>query len=243
MRQIVLDTETTGLLPDQDHRIIEIAAIELANRRPTGQDFWHYLDPGRPIDPGATAVHGLRNEDLAGKPGFAEITEAFLDFVDGSQLIIHNAPFDLAFLNHELARVGARVTSIESLCSVLDTLPLARRQYPGQNNSLEALCQRFGIDTSNRHHHGARLDAYLLAEVYRAMTRGQAALGFGTELSGLPTDPRPGAPASGARRSIARVQVDPGDRSRHRAVLARIDEQSGGRLVWRADLDPERAGA
>jgi DNA polymerase-3 subunit epsilon len=241
MRQIVLDTETTGLLPDEDHRIIEIAAIELANRRPTGRDFWHYLDPGRPIDPGATAVHGLRNQDLEGKPGFAEIAEAFLDFVDGSQIIIHNAPFDLAFLNHELRRIGARVTSLENHCSILDTLPLARRQYPGQNNSLEALCQRFGVDTSNRRHHGARLDAYLLAEVYRAMTRGQAALGFGTEISDLPTDPRAGGSTTGAPRPTARVRVDPDDWSRHRAFLARIDQQCGGRLVWRSDLDPERA--
>ncbi len=237
MRQIVLDTETTGLLPGADHRIIEIAAIELVNRQPTGHDFWHYLDPGRPIDPGATAVHGLRNEDLVGKPGFAEIADALLDFVDGSQLIIHNAPFDLAFLNHELERVRARVTVIESLCSVLDTLPLARRRYPGQNNSLEALCQRFGVDASSRRYHGARLDAFLLAEVYRAMTKGQAALGFGTDVAGLPEDGRQTASMAGTPRPSARVGVDPADWTQHRAFLKRIDEQSGGRLVWRADLE------
>ncbi len=176
MRQIVLDTETTGLEPEQGHRIIEIGCVEMLNRRPSGRHFHQYVWPERRIDPAAFAVHGISDEDLEGKPPFSEIAEEFMAFIDGAELIIHNAPFDLGFLDHELARLGGDQTPIKSRCSVLDTLALARELHPGQRNSLDALCKRYAVDNSERDLHGALLDAEILAEVYLAMTGGQATL-------------------------------------------------------------------
>lgn len=175
MRRIVLDTETTGLDPALGHRVIEIGAIEMVDRRLTGRTYHVYLNPGRAVDPGAQAVHGLSNEFLADKPSFAEQVDAFLAFVDAAELIIHNAPFDLGFLNAELGRLDR---SGLSMCTqgVTDTLKMARQLHPGQKNNLDALCRRYDVDNSGRKFHGALLDSELLAEVWLAMTRGQETL-------------------------------------------------------------------
>ena len=180
MRQIVLDTETTGLEVSEGHRLIEIGCVELVSRRPTGRHFHRYLNPEREIDVGATEVHGFTLEKLQGEPRFADIVEEFLAFVEGAELIIHNAPFDLGFLNAELGRwceaVSRKRLLMERQCTVVDTLALARSRHPGQRNSLDALCKRYGVDNSRRDLHGALLDAEILAEVYLAMTGGQSAL-------------------------------------------------------------------
>src|SRR5271157_1536144 len=175
MRQVVLDTETTGLEVDRQHRIIEIGCLELNHRRLTGRSFHRYVNPERDIEQGALAVHGLTREQLAKEPTFAEIHAELLDFVRDAELIIHNAPFDIAFLNAELARLGD-APPITELCTVLDTLALARQMHPGQRNSLDALCKRYSVDNSHREYHGALLDARILAEVYLAMTGGQGSL-------------------------------------------------------------------
>jgi DNA polymerase III subunit epsilon len=175
MRQIFLDTETTGLYPAQGHRIIEIAAIEMVNRRPTNNHFHVYLNPQREIDPAAQEVHGITLEFLQDKPLFDAIAAELIDFVQDAELIIHNAPFDVGFLNSELGRFGLQ--TIESMCGkITDTLKMAKDSRPGQRNNLDALCRHFGIDNSKRTLHGALLDAELLAEVYMAMTRGQDSL-------------------------------------------------------------------
>ncbi len=178
MRQIVLDTETTGLDPANGHRIIEIGCVELIGRRLTGNNFHQYLQPEREIDPGAIEVHGLTNEFLADKPRFADLVDDFLAYIDGAELIIHNAPFDVGFLNHEL-RLCERRQKVADLCGILDTLSLARKLHPGQKNSLDALCRRYSVDNTRRELHGALLDAEILADVYLAMTGGQVALSLG----------------------------------------------------------------
>ncbi len=182
MRQVVLDTETTGLEPHLGHRIIEIGCVEVVSRRATGRHFHEYLNPERDIDAGAAAVHGMTREKLADKPRFAEVVERFLEFIDGAELVIHNAPFDVAFLDSELARwvaaAGGEPVLLRSRCRVLDTLALARKLHPGQRNSLDALAKRYSVDNSKRELHGALLDAQILAEIYLAMTGGQGSLSF-----------------------------------------------------------------
>lgn len=173
MRQIVLDTETTGLRIEDGHRIIEIGCIELINRRITSNHFHYYINPQREIDAGAVAVHGITNDFLSDKPLFADILEDFILFIDGAELIIHNAAFDLSFLNNELLLANTEWKAISDHCTVLDTLPMARKLHPGQRNSLDAICKRYGIDNSKRELHGALLDANLLARAYLAMTGGQ----------------------------------------------------------------------
>jgi DNA polymerase-3 subunit epsilon len=175
-RQIVLDTETTGLDPNHGHRIIEIGCVELVNRRATGEYFHHYLNPDREIDAGAMAVHGIKNEFVADKPRFHEVVEEFLAFVQGAELIIHNAAFDVGFLNHELSRWKNNTHKLDQYCQVTDTLILARRKHPGQKNNLDALCKRYQVNNKHRDWHGALLDAQLLADVYLAMTGGQVSL-------------------------------------------------------------------
>ena len=175
MRQVVLDTETTGLSAEKGHRVIEIGCIELVERRPTGARFHRYLNPEREIDQGALEVHGITEEFLRDKPRFAEVAAELLAFIDGAELVIHNAAFDVAFLDAELERLGGG-DRVATRARVIDTLLLARDRYPGQKNSLDALCKRLGVDNSHRELHGALLDAALLAEVYLAMTAGQAAL-------------------------------------------------------------------
>src|ERR1700758_3236492 len=176
MRQVVLDTETTGLEPELNHRVIEIGCVELINRRPSGRTFHRYLNPEREIDDGALAVHGIARTDLDGQPRFAEIAEELLTFIGGAELVIHNAAFDVAFLDAELARMPGEPRQMAALCQVLDTLALARDLHPGQRNSLDALCKRYEVDNSARELHGALLDARILADVYLAMTGGQGAL-------------------------------------------------------------------
>jgi len=176
MRQVVLDTETTGLEPEAGHRIIEIGCVELVNRRPTQQSFHRYVNPGRAVDLGALEVHGIGDEFLATQPPFQDIAEEFLDFVSGAELVIHNAGFDVAFINGELGRLELTTGDIAQCCEILDSLALARRLHPGQRNSLDALAKRYQVDNSKRELHGALLDAQILAEVYLAMTGGQASL-------------------------------------------------------------------
>jgi DNA polymerase-3 subunit epsilon len=180
MRQIVLDTETTGLEVSQGHRIIEIGCVELVGRRLTGRHFHRYINPERDIDAGAIEVHGITNTFLADKPVFARVAREFVDFVDAAGLIIHNAPFDLGFLDSELQRLDASERPLSERCEITDTLLMARNRHPGQRNSLDALCQRYGVDNSSRDLHGALLDAEILADVYLAMTGGQTALALGS---------------------------------------------------------------
>jgi DNA polymerase III subunit epsilon len=176
VRQIVLDTETTGLEPQAGHRIIEIGGVELVNRRLTGRHFHQYLNPQRDIDEGALQVHGIQTAFLADKPLFADVVADFTDFIDGAELVIHNAPFDVAFMDAELTRLPAAHRMVRERCMILDTLALARQMHPGQRNSLDALCKRYEVDNSQRELHGALLDAEILADVYLAMTGGQTSL-------------------------------------------------------------------
>jgi len=176
MRQIVLDTETTGLEWEQDHRIIEVGCVELIDRRFTGNNFHQYLQPDRMIDAGAIEVHGITNEFLADKPRFTDIVDDLMQYLDGAQLVIHNAPFDVGFINHELKRSEMSFGVLEDYCSIVDSLVMAREKHPGQRNSLDALCGRYAIDNSKREKHGALLDAEILADVYLAMTGGQRSL-------------------------------------------------------------------
>ncbi len=175
-RQIVLDTETTGLEPSQGHRIIEIGCVELVNRRLTGNNYHQYIQPDRDIDEGAQQVHGISTEFLVGKPRFADIIEGLIDYLKGAELVIHNAPFDVGFLNHEFRLAGEQYGSVEDHCTVTDTLVMARKMRPGQKNNLDALCKHYEVNNQHRDLHGALLDAELLAEVYLRMTGGQSAL-------------------------------------------------------------------
>lgn len=228
-RQIILDTETTGLDPNQGHRIIEIACVEMINRRLTRNTFYKRIHPEREIDEGATQVHGISLEDLEHEPKFAEIAEDFLQYVTGAELIIHNAPFDVGFLNAELKRL--KKAPVGDICKITDTLAMARELFPGRKNSLDALCERYEIDNSARTFHGALLDAELLADVYIAMTRGQDSLAIGIEItdsqggrSGPTTSQRP------AHLKVVRANAD--ELARHQAHVAGIDKASGGKAVW-----------
>jgi len=175
-RQIVLDTETTGLEPSQGHRIIEIGCVEMINRRLTGNNYHQYLQPDREIDEGAQAVHGISNEFLADKPRFVDVVRDFIEYIDGAELIIHNAPFDVGFINHELRLAGEEYGQVETYCSVIDTLVMARKMRPGKKNNLDVLCKEYEVNNAHRDLHGALLDSELLAEVYLRMTGGQSAL-------------------------------------------------------------------
>lgn len=236
MRQIVFDTETTGLEPELGHRIIEIGAIEIVNRRRTGRQFHRYLCPDREIDPGAVQVHGLTTEFLSGQPRFPEVAEELREFMSGAELIIHNAAFDVAFLDAEFARLAGDADRprlcTRDLCGVLDTLMLARKMHPGQRNSLDALCKRYSVDNSHRDLHGALLDADLLLEVYLAMTGGQGALTLddgaasaGTA-SGMTRAARPAGTLVVLRATEAELEA-------HEALLGVLDKASGGKTAWR----------
>ena len=181
MRQIVLDTETTGLEPSQGHKIIEIGCVEMINRRLTGNNYHQYLQPDREIDEGAQAVHGISNEFLADKPRFTDIIRDFIEYLDGAELIIHNAPFDVGFIDHEFKLAGAEYGRVDSYCTVIDTLVMARKMRPGKKNNLDVLCKEYDVNNAHRELHGALLDAELLAEVYLHMTGGQSALSLETE--------------------------------------------------------------
>lgn len=228
MRQIVLDTETTGLETALGHRIIEIGCVELIDRRITGRTFHRYLNPEREIDEGALAVHGISRESLAGQPRFGEIAEALLEFIDSAELIAHNAPFDVGFLDYELKACGQQARLAER-CHVLDTLALARELHPGQRNNLDALCKRYNVDNSARELHGALLDARILADVYLAMTGGQAALELSAKEPGAAT--RAARPAR--RTAPLKVLAATEEELRVHAQLLRvIREASGGRCLW-----------
>ena len=242
MRQIVLDTETTGLEPSLGHRIIEIGCVELLNRRVTGRTFHRYLNPERDIDLGAEAVHGLQREDLARQPRFVEVADELLGFIDGSELVIHNAEFDVAFLDAELRRAG-RTVLMSELCRVLDTLVLAREMHPGQRNNLDALAKRYDVDNSRRELHGALLDARILADVYLAMTGGQGALALTESVSGS-------LHGAGQIRALVRppaplrvVSATEQELRAHRDMLALIAKSSGGRCLWPAAGDDPVAEA
>lgn len=234
MRQIILDTETTGLEPEQGHRIIEIGCVELVNRRKSGRTFHRYLRPDREIDRGAQQVHGITNEFLAQQPRFADIVEELLEFIDGAELIIHNAAFDLAFLDAELKRLPGPPRQMRKLCGVLDTLPLARQMHPGQRNSLDALCKRYGVDNSHRELHGALLDAQILLDVYLAMTGGQTALILG-ETTEVFTDAafEPIAAIVRPIDGLRVVRANDNELAAHERSLTTIDKASGGKTVWR----------
>jgi DNA polymerase-3 subunit epsilon len=241
-RQIILDTETTGLEPAQGHRIIEIGAVEMVNRCLTGNRFHQYLNPDREIDAGAIEVHGITNEMLGDKPRFPDIAADLLDFLRGAELIIHNAPFDTGFVNHELGLMknAAPASAIESLCSVLDTLKLARKMHPGQKNDLDSLCRRYSVDNSNRTLHGALLDAEILADVYLAMTGGQAALFHEVGDSASSQASQSGLGANGgirrldANRAPMRViSASAEELEAHQKLLAIIDKKSGGKCLWK----------
>lgn len=232
MRQIVLDTETTGLEPEQGHRIIEIGCVELENRRRTGRHFHQYLQPDREIDAGAVEVHGITTEFLADKPRFADIAADFVDFVRGAELIIHNAPFDVGFINHELRLLDSSHSLLSELCQVFDTLAHARQIHPGQRNSLDALCKRYSIDNSHRELHGALLDAEILADVYLAMTGGQAALWADAG------QPGQGAAAtikrlSKQRAPLAVIRATEAELAAHAERLDALEKSSGAACVWR----------
>ena len=227
MRRIVLDTETTGLEPEAGHRVIEAAALELVDRRLTGAAFHRYFDPEREVEAGAERVHGISYADLASQPKFGELADELLAFLDGAELIIHNAPFDLAFLDAELARCAR--PPLSGRHPVLDTLELARRRHPGQRNSLDALCTRYGVDGSRRTVHGARLDAELLAEVYLAMTGGQTRMDLAPEPVGG------GRSRREARPELRVVRATAEELARHEARLDQLDRAAGGACVWRRE--------
>lgn len=237
MRQIVLDTETTGLEWKKGNRVVEIGCVELVERRPTGRTWQQYLHPEREFEPGAQEVTGLTLEFLADKPKFAEIADAFLDFIDGAELIIHNAAFDVGFLDHELSLLGPQYGRLhDRVAGIEDSLDMARKRYPGQRNSLDALCKRLGVDNGHRQLHGALLDAQLLAEVYLALTSGQGEIGFGAAVDGETGHAATRAafaiaPADAARRP--RVRATDEEAAAHEARLAVIRKKAG-RCVWDA---------
>ncbi len=232
-RQVVLDTETTGLEPSQGHRIIEIGCVELINRRLTGRHYHQYINPEREVEAGAIEVHGITNEFLADKPVFSAIAEDFMEFIRGAELVIHNAPFDVGFIDHELKLLKRKETVAEH-CSIIDSLVMARQKHPGQRNSLDALCQRYGVDNSQRDLHGALLDAEILADVYLLMTGGQTDLalagdnsngsgqGGTAEIRRLPAD-RPAL-------KILRAATD--EITAHNEHLQAIDKASDGNCQW-----------
>ncbi|HEY5102787.1 MAG TPA: DNA polymerase III subunit epsilon [Steroidobacteraceae bacterium] len=244
MRQIVLDTETTGLESELDHRIIEIGCVELVNRRLSGRSFHRYLNPDRDIEAAAQAVHGITREALAREPRFVDIADEFLAFIGDAELVIHNAAFDVGFLDAELARAPGPARTIATFARVLDTLALARRMHPGQRNNLDALCKRYGVDNANRELHGALLDARLLADVYLAMTGGQATLALdergvatqaGSAGAAIRAPLRAGAP-------LIIIAATPAELVAHDALLALVAKTSG-RCLWRAgDVAPDASG-
>ena len=235
MRSVVLDTETTGMPVTDGHRIIEIGCVELEGRRLTGRHFHVYLNPDREIDEGAIAVHGITNEFVADKPRFREVADEFFAFIEGAQLIIHNAAFDVGFINNEFALLGQSERSdVSDHCAILDTLLMARERHPGQRNNLDALCKRYGVDNSGRELHGALLDAEILADVYLAMTGGQTHLslaGEGGDGSGrvLPS-PILRLPANRPLTQVLRASAD--EQAAHAARLLAIEKAAGGPSLW-----------
>lgn len=241
MRSVVLDTETTGMPVTDGHRIIEIGCVELDGRRLTGRHFHVYLQPGREIDEGAIAVHGITNEYVKDMPRFREVADDFFEFIKGAQLIIHNAAFDVGFINNEFALLGqSERADVADYCGILDTLLMARERHPGQRNNLDALCKRYGVDNSGRDLHGALLDAEILADVYLAMTGGQTSLSLAGD--GAAGDGSGRATASAIRRLAAErgltrvIRATDAEIEAHVARLAVIEKSAGGPSLW-AQMD------
>jgi DNA polymerase III subunit epsilon len=235
MRQIVFDTETTGLEHTAGHRIIEIGCVEIVNRRLTGRKFHKYLNPEREIDAGALAVHGIELARLQSAPKFAEIADELIAFIEGAELIIHNAPFDVGFLDAELARLPGATRNVATLCRVLDTLALARSLHPGQRNSLDALCKRYSVDNTKRDLHGALLDAGILVDVYLAMTGGQSALALDSGAREAARAQVAAAPLRAPGVALVIPVPDAEELRQHEALLDIIHKASGGKTVWRAE--------
>lgn len=238
MRQIVLDTETTGLSWDKGNRVVEIGCVELIERRPTGRTFQRYLNPEREFEPGAQEVTGLTLEFLSDKPKFADVVEEFLEFIDGAELVIHNAAFDLGFLDSELARCGVQFGRMRDRCGVQDSLELARQRFPGQRNSLDALCKRLGVDNSHRQLHGALLDAQLLVDAYLALTSGQREIGFASAQEAVHVVSASMLAAHAGPRP--RVIIDTEETAAHETRLAQLRKKAG-KAVW--DLVDQEACA
>ncbi|MGY4493757.1 DNA polymerase III subunit epsilon [Pseudomonas sp. TE3610] len=244
-RYVVLDTETTGMPVTDGHRIIEIGCVEVIGRRLTGRNFHVYLQPDRSSDEGAIGVHGITDQFLIGKPRFAEVAEEFFEFIKGAELIIHNAPFDVGFINNEFALMGQQDrVDVTTYCTVLDTLAMARERHPGQRNSLDALCKRYGVDNSGRELHGALLDSEILADVYLAMTGGQTSLSLagnasdgaeggsnqGSEIRRLPAD----------RRRAPVIVASEAELAEHEARLAIIAKSAGAPALWSQLVEAEQ---
>lgn len=233
MRQIVLDTETTGLEPSQGHKIIEIGCVELVDRKLTGRHYHQYIQPDRVIDQGAIDVHGITNEFLQDKPRFNAIVDEFLSFVDGAELVIHNAPFDIGFLDWELKCLGQQKGAMSDYCTVLDTLTLARKMFPGQKNNLDALCRRYGIDNSHRTLHGALLDSEILADVYLLMTGGQTSLTLSSHQDFL-NQSKESAGIRRIRKSspLKVIKASDDEQKQHEEQLEAIRKAAGGEAIW-----------
>jgi len=232
MRQIVLDTETTGLDPAQGHKIIEIGCVEMVNRRLTGNHLHVYINPQREVEAAALEVHGITNEFLADKPLFNDIARSFIDFVEGAELIIHNAPFDIGFLDHELAALKQDYKSMADYCSVLDSLVMARKKHPGQKNNLDALCKRYMVDNTQRELHGALLDAEILADVYLMMTGGQSSLSLGYEEGGNQQEETGIRKLSADRRPLKIIRATDEELAVHEARLQEIDKAAENGCLW-----------
>ncbi len=227
MRQIVLDTETTGLDPKQGHKIIEIGCVEMINRRLTGNNYHQFLQPDKQIDEGAQAVHGISNEFLADKPRFSDVVKDFIEYLDGSELIIHNAPFDVGFINSEFNLAGAEYGTVATYCTVIDTLVMARKMRPGKKNNLDVLCKEYDVNNAHRELHGALLDAELLAEVYLRMTGGQSALLLESEgVSTSATDNGAVKKLSANRKPIKIVQANAEELKAHQAIVDKMGKES-----------------
>ncbi len=232
MRQIVLDTETTGIDPKEGHRIIEIGCVEVVNRRLTGNHFHVYINPGRHIEQEAIEVHGITNEFLADKPTFSQVAQEFVNFIKGAQLVIHNAPFDVGFMDHEFGmEASTKGVITNQICDVLDTLTLARQMHPGQKNNLDALCKRYGIDNSHRTLHGALLDAEILADVYLLITGGQTKLKLASS-SGSDADSTAIRRIQRSANKLKVIKATADEITQHEARLD-IVEKAGGKCLWR----------
>ena len=232
MRQIILDTETTGLEPKQGHRIIEIGCIELINRRKTERNFHQYLNPERDIEDGAFNIHGLSNEFLSDKSRFADIAQEFIDFIRDGELIIHNAPFDVGFINAELKLLGKKWGKIEDYCTVFDTLVLAREKHPGQKNNLDALCKRYEVDNSQRDLHGALLDAQILLDVYLKMTGGQTDLTFHSVATSHGVKGKSEQYINNKHKKLVVIEPTENELAKHRMLLESIKDKNKGKCIW-----------
>ena len=232
MRQIILDTETTGLEPKQGHRIIEIGCIELINRRKTERNFHQYLNPERDIEDGAFNIHGLSNEFLSDKSRFADIAQEFIDFIRDGELIIHNAPFDVGFINAELKLLGKKWGKIEDYCIVFDTLVLAREKHPGQKNNLDALCKRYEVDNSQRDLHGALLDAQILLDVYLKMTGGQTDLTFHSVATSHGVKSKSEQYINNKHKKLVVIEPTENELTEHRMLLESIKDKNKGKCIW-----------